>query len=143
MKKGKLIRIIIALAFAALALFAYSVLTQKNTTGDNKVVTIEIMVDNETIYSANNATNRDYLGDLLDDLNKTGTVRFEFSGEKDGPMGRMIMGINEYVSDPVSGPWWMIYSETNKDALAQGYCNGADTQTIYDHDIFTLKFEKY
>ena len=140
-KEKKLIKIVIALIIAFMAIYAIKTIINRKTNTDSKNIELTIMVEDEIIYSANIATDRAYLGDLIDDLNDTHTVSFELSGSKNSAMGRMIMGINEYVSDSTIGPWWMIYSDTNKDALTQGYCNGIDTQTIYDQDVFYLKFE--
>lgn len=81
------------------------------------------------------------LGDVLDELNGSG-LTLELQGEKESEWGRMIVAIEEYKTEDMNtGPWWMIYSETNKDCEAAGFCSGIDSQSVYEDDVFDLVFE--
>ena len=139
--KKKVVKVLVALVLGITAFFAVKTLTKPEVTLGNKSVEIIVLdLEKNTIFDQTIQTDAGLLGELIDEINENGSLKFSID---DNAYGRMIMGINDIVSDPVNGPWWMIYSETNPDALAQGYCNGMDTQTIYDSDIFTLAFESY
>ncbi|HZJ87334.1 MAG TPA: hypothetical protein VFC75_03830 [Erysipelothrix sp.] len=114
--------------------------------GSKKDVTINISVseddDLETLFNLHFETEEALtLGDLIDEINGE-TVNFELDGDKASEFGRFIAGINEYKTEDMDkGPWWMLYSDNNKDCLEAGFCSGIDSQLIYDEDIFDFVFE--
>ncbi len=114
--------------------------------GTEKNIVINISVKNdddlETLYNLQFETeDAATLGDLIDEINGS-TVNFELDGEKDSEFGRFIVGINDHKTEDMNkGPWWMLYSENNKDCQEAGFCSGIDAQTIYDEDVFDFIFE--
>ena len=139
--KKKLIRIMIALALSFITLLTIKKITAPKTIKGDKIVEIVVLdLDRKTIFDQSFETNSELLGELLDEINQDEYLEFTFS---DSGYGRMIMGINNLISDPIVGPWWIINSNTNPDAINQGYCNGIDTQTIYNNDVFELSFENF
>lgn len=84
------------------------------------------------------------LGDVIDKVNRDHeSVNFKLSGSKDSEFGRFIEGINEYLTEDIStGPWWLYHSKTNEVCIAAGFCDGIDTQPVYDEDIFDFEFTR-
>src|SRR5690554_5798180 len=84
------------------------------------------------------------LGDVIDKVNRDHDhINFKLSGSKDSEFGRYIEGINEYLTEDIStGPWWFYNSETNEVCIAAGFCDGIDTQPVYDEDIFDFEFTR-
>lgn len=144
MKKKNVIKIGIALVLAVVAIMAVKSLTKPTTVKGSKEVQLIVSAENTILFNESLNTDAELLGQLLDECVDNKKLDIVFDDSNLAVYGsRMIMGINQYNSDPVSGPWWMVYSDTNPDALKAGFCTGIDQQTIYDKDIFELKFESY
>lgn len=142
----KLVKLIVPILIVVALFFGVKKLTNKAPQEGEKNVVINIKVkeDDETfnnLYEIETQTDEETVGDLLDKLNDV-TFDVEFNGEKDSESGRFIVAIDDYkTEDMQKGPWWMIYSDTNKDCLEAGFCNGIDLQNVYDEDVFDLVFE--
>lgn len=81
------------------------------------------------------------LGEVLDELDEN-MLKVETLGSKTDEYGRMLVGLDEIkTEDMAKGPWWMLYSETNEDCLAAGFCSGIDSQSIQNDDVFEFIFE--
>lgn len=138
-------KILIVLGIGAVLLGAVAWYNQSKLQVGSKAIRIVLMVDettgSKTILDKTVRTDALTLGELLDQMQTKKQLTLELKGNKSDPLGRYIVGINEYVTvDAAKGPWWLYNSITNKDCVSAKYCAGIDTAPIYDQDLFTFTF---
>lgn len=142
----KLVKLVLPLVFVVVLFFGIKTLTDKKPQLGDKDITINVKVKNEDetlkeIKQVHTKTDATTVGEVLDEIDDK-FLDIELEGDKTSEFGRFIISIESYkTEDMTKGPWWMIYSDTNKDCLEAGYCSGIDSQNIYDEDIFDLVFE--
>ena len=142
----KITKIIAPILIVAAIFFTIQTLNKETPQVGEKEITINIKVKNEddsyeNIKEVKKDTDQLTVGDVLDEINGD-LLNVELEGDKDSEFGRFIVGIEEYkTEDMAKGPWWMIYSENNKDCVEAGFCSGIDAQNVYDKDVFDLVFE--
>ncbi len=143
MKKFLSIITVLLVAFGAYGLLKPMIFPRMEGEKDIQLSIVVDTEEGETVVFENTVhTDSETLGDLLDEVDEFyDEIEITYSGEKTDTWGRMILSINEDITeDMTTGPWWLINSENNVDCLEAGFCNGIDLQSIYDQDNFELNF---
>ncbi len=139
MKKTTKILLALVLLFGSFTIF--QVIQKARVTYGTKHVSIEV-IDERSGTTLNELTefktHADYLGQLMDELTKEGTIVFSLSGKSTDQYGRMLTGIGETKHDPRNNQYWTYTSSNNKECVAATYCTGVDLLPIHDGDVFTF-----
>ncbi len=143
----KILKLALPVVIVVGLFFGIKSLTDKKPVEGQKSVVINVKVkqEDETLEMIkevkHTSVDSETVGDIIDEINGD-LLNVELEGDKTSEFGRFILAIEDYkTEDMATGPWWMIYSENNKDCVEAGFCSGIDQQNVYDEDVFDLVFE--
>lgn len=134
----------ILVAATALMIVVVGIATWNYVSQDRgeKTVTITIKADDHIIYQGDEKTNAGTLSILLKEMKEEKDIVLDYQKES---FGMYIKGMGKeklWLEDKVNNMYWTYTSSTNKQCLAAGFCDGADTLHIADQDSFLFELAK-
>lgn len=136
-------RILGAFLVLVFLIFGISFYNRSKGNEDSKTITIQIVVDNETIYQESVQTEAALLSDCLKEMKANKTIVLEY---EDSTYGMYITGMGKdtlVYQDAAAGKYWVYDSENNKQCNASEYCDALDSLAIEDGDCFVFTLSSF
>lgn len=109
--------------------------------GEKQIEIIVVDEEDKVISKESYITEKDLLGDLLDEINEKNSQEiFIFDGLKSSEFGRFITDIS-YI-EKLATDFWVYDSENNEVCLKEAFCPGVDLLAIGHEDSFKFNLLK-